>query len=177
MNLNKYQIDFKKVEDLELPNYMPLFRYLLYYNEKYVAPSRITFEPNLLQVVEGEVFAHRVGLIMFRAKGEVTEPVVFNLENNTDSVMEVYSEALTDVLIEPIHKRELLLRLPPRFKTSLSVYFEIGRGADHARYSRIEGYRMDLKQNCRVNFEINSDTMDQIWGSYRGFIEKQLGDS
>lgn len=172
MNINYYQIEFAKDNDIELKNYMSLFRHYLYYSEQNLAPQKITFQPELLQILEGELFAHRLGLIMFKRKDDSLEPCThrFEIVNQSDEVKSIYSKDLCTEEIEPINKTELVLRVPPKFKSAITIEFEKGKGTDHARYSRIEGYRMDTKDNCKIRFELNNQTIDKTIERFKSIL-------
>ena len=68
MNINYYTLNFKKdcVKDSEI--YMPFMRYLLHYHQYNLCPKSITFHSEIGELIDGEVLAHRLGLIMFKLK-------------------------------------------------------------------------------------------------------------
>lgn len=175
MNINNYEIEFAKTETIDLKEYMSVFRYFLYYSQQHLAPQRIVFQPELLEILEGEVFAHRLGLVMFKTTKDDLSPCTykFEIKNDTDEVKSIFSGDLKAEGIEAINKVELLMRVPPRFNSSITVDFESGRGSAHARFSLIEGYRMDSKDNFKVRFELNGQTLDNTIENYKTLLDKE----
>jgi hypothetical protein len=176
MNINNYEIEFARTDQIDLKNYMSVFRYFLYNSQQHLAPQKIAFQPELLEILEGEVFAHRLGLVMFKtAKGDLTPCTYkFNIVNDTDEIKSIYSGDLKAEGIEAINKVELLMRVPPRFNSFITVEFEPGRGTDHARFSLIEGYRMDSKDNFKIRFELNGQTVDNTINNFKTLLDKKI---
>ena len=169
----EYKIE---ISDDSKKDYLSLLRYLIFYSQQYWAPYKVTYGTEFLSIEDGEVFANRLGLLTFKSKKPSPEPVGrFELENTTNEIKNVYSGDLVNSDFECTHKNELILKLPPFFKrSSLTIDFEKGRGTEHARFSRIEGYRMNTKDKLQVFFELNTLRFDPIWENLKNILDQEL---
>ena len=172
--VNQYVLSFKQ-SSLEIDKYMPFLRYLIYYHESYWAPYSVNYTKEILELINGEIFAQRLGLIMFKIKekeeNSQEEEIVeeFELLNESDQVKDLYSESLKGKKLEPLNSQELLLKVPPRFHAKIIIVFKKGKGSSHARFSLLEGYRFDKKES-KVNFEMTEAEFGPIWNELKTFL-------
>jgi hypothetical protein len=132
--------------------YLALLKQVMYTCEENIVPIQFYCDQKALStVIDPELLARRLGLIVFEYKTghniQSCPQQKYILQNTSDSQMFLYTRHLKSDKIEPIQKDELLLVLPPKFKTEISLDFTNERGCDNARSSTFEGFRYDSNQN------------------------------
>ena len=165
----KYTLKFYDADPVKAQPYMPLVRYLLHYYEKTVVPNVVHYQSNMLELLDGQILANRLGLIPFTVKeGCSLEGQAFTVENLTSQPITVTGQHFSNQQIEPLSRDHLIFVAPPQFKTVLKIDFVHGRGSHHARFSKIEGYAMKVKeQGPLISFDSSQD-MTSLWQTLKG---------
>ena len=172
MKVNNYQIIFNQEAIPDALDYMPFFRYLLVYCQHNLCPHKINYDYGMLDLIDGEVLANRLGLVMFKLKKETDlKEFTFDLKNEQDGFKVLKSGDFSNEFIEPICKEEFIMRLPPKFNSKITIEFNYGRGNEHARFSGIEGYRMSSKQGLKVNFQLADDLIQPSLEDLKLFLK------
>ena len=144
-----YKLTWKK--DLLKNNheqYLALLKQVMYSCEQNTVPKEFYCNQKILSdVIDPELLARRLGLIVFQYKENYNQKncnqETFILENSSDNQKFFYTKDLKSDKIEPLRSDELLLVLPPKFKTEITIDFVTQKGCDNARSSTFEGFRYD----------------------------------
>lgn len=174
--MNKINYYKLKIKEPVNKNYYSLLRYMIQNSENYWAPEKISYDPDLQEQIEGEIFANRLGLIMFRNKQEVLEKDhEYQIINDTQEIKKVYSSDFENDFFEPLDKKELLMLLKPKSAINLNIHFEIGNGVDHARFSKIEGFSFkDNQGKPEICFELTGFQFEPIWQKVKTNIDNLI---
>lgn len=160
--VNNYEIKIKSKDNLK--KYMPLMRYFINLSEENFMPEKIYFKQDYSKIIDLEVLAkNRIGLIHFKKLKQEVDKVSFKIVNESDTSRYVYANELETPEVKPINPLLLLLKLPAKSKIQFEIEFSNGNGIDHARFSRLEGYRLKSKDGYEIiEFQITNDQLGDL---------------
>ena len=157
----KYQF---KVDSKDFKDYLPYLRLLLHHSEQRVAPLKIEYSQKIQELINGQHFAHRLGLICFKRKDDALESLKdyqYQIKNQGETSRWFTSAQLQNEELKPISMDEHVLQIPPKTELRFKLYFTQGKGSENARFSRIQGFGADPKEN-KITFESTDVDLSDI---------------
>jgi hypothetical protein len=148
---------------------MPLCRSIIYLNQRNYAPESIRYQQKLNQMIDGDVLAKRLGLICFELKQDLVPTHQYTIKNDTELKRWIKAKQFENEYFKPLQPQQIVFMMDAKTEVSLEITFSESDFSSSARYSLIEGYRLQqTEDSLRIEFEsVKKDSL-----SKKGLIEK-----